>query len=317
MTYDAASAPVTKDTIYDLASVTKSIPGSCALLKLIDEGKVGLDDRLVDYVPTFGNFENKKDVRIKHVLTYTVDLDVPTMSSLKELQPEEIMQRIVSAPLKSPPGSQFIYGNSTSLFVGLIIEKVTGKTIDVFADEQFFVPLQMEHTTFFPEKFFKDQIAPTEDDPWRGRLIHGEIHDESTSVLRQKYMTTAAGLFSTAPDLLNFLEMILRGGVKKSADGASDMRFFSEHMIEQMHTQQPDLAGGATLGWAIPAKDVVGEKCSDQTFSKTGFTGTIVLVDPANDIALTLLSNRVYPKRPPDLSAINAVRKDLMDIIFS
>lgn len=311
-TYEADSSLVKEDTIYDMASVTKSIPGSCSLLQLIDEGKLSIEDRLVDYIPEFGNFENKKEVRIKHILTYTLDLEIQSMSVLKDKQPEEIMDLVMKAPLVSAPGEKFVYTNSTALFINPLIEKITGKSIDTYAQEHFFTPLNMNRTTFFPETFSKEEIAPTEIDQWRGRTIQGEVHDESTFVLRKKYMSAAAGLFSAAPDILNFLEMLLNKGMK---DGK---RYFSENIVKEMHTNHIDNGKDkAGLGWVLNWPEATGTTCSPETFCKSGFTGTFVAVDPVKGIAFTLLSNRTYPHRAPDMSAITKVRGDIGNIIFA
>lgn len=308
-TYADTSPKVTEDTIYDLASITKSIAGASSLLKLIDQGKLQLEDRLVDFVPAFGNFENKKDVQIKHILTYTLSLDVPSMWTLKDKTPDTIINIVSKAPLRNPPGCVYWYTNSTALFIGLIVEKITGKRFDVFVDEHFFTPLGMHRTTYHPEKINKEDIAPTEIDEWRGRVIQGEVHDESTFTLQQKYVTAIAGLFSTAPDLLDFLEMLLHKGVKDRK------RYFSEEIVTQMHTNQLGSIGDeAGLGWVIKHPETTGTHCSDDTFSKTGFTGTIVVVDPIKGVAFTLLSNRTYPKRTPDTKAINEVRRDIAEL---
>jgi len=124
LTYEHDSPVVREDTVYDVASVTKSVPGSSVLLKLVDEGRLRLGDRVADYIPEFANHEWKEDVLIKHLLTYTIDfLDVPSMSTMKDKNPEEIIERIVSAPLRVPPGTTYVYGNPTALLIGLIIQK--------------------------------------------------------------------------------------------------------------------------------------------------------------------------------------------------
>lgn len=315
-TYESDSPKVKHDTMYDLASVTKSIPGSCSILKLIDDGRLHLDDKLVSFLPEFGNLPGKEDVTVKHLLTYTLDLEVPAMSTLKNKNADEIIEIITTAPLKSPPGSKHFYSNSTAGFFTPIIENITGQTIDAFADENFFKPLGMSRTTFFPEKFDKNEIAPTEIDEWRGRVIQGEVHDESTFILRQKnYMIAAAGLFSTAPDILNFLEMLLNGGV------FAGKKYFSPEIIREMHKNQTGVFAGdlgrAGLGWVINWPEGFGSNASPETFCKSGFTGTFVAIDPMNGIAFVLLSNRTYPKRPSDNSAIAAVRRDISDLCFS
>ena len=310
-TYESDSPEVKEDSIYDMASITKSIPGSCSLLKLIDEGKLDLEDRLADYLPEFGNFENKKEVKIQHLLTYTLSLDISSLSDHKNKSPDEIIRLVVESPLKDVPGLVHRYTNATAVFTSLLVEKITGETLDVFADKNFFKPLGMSRSTFFPEKFDKSEIVPTEVDEWRGREVHGEVHDESTFTMRNKYVTAVAGLFSTPSDMLNFTEMLLYGGIK---DGK---RYFSENIVKEMHTNQLEsINAAAGLGWAMDFREAMGIKCSKEAFCKSGFTGTFVAIDPRKGLAYCLFSNRVYPKRPKDMSAINSVRRDVANIIF-
>ncbi len=310
-TYEDNAHVVTKDTIYDLASITKSVAGTSVLLKLAEEKKIDLEDRLADYIPEFGNFENKKDVTLHNVLTYSIDLLVPSLSSLKDKAPEEIVDCVVKATMKSPPGKQFIYNNSTALFISLVVEKVTGKRLDVLCDEYFFRPLGMHHTTFHPEQFDINDIAPTEIDSWRGRVIQGEVHDESTFVLQKKYMPCIAGLFGTVSDLLVFQEMLLNQGVQNG------QKYFSPQIVEQMYTNQLNFPGQSTgLGWEINTPLYMGQYASTHAFGKRGFTGCLMLTDPEKGLGFTLLANRTYPHRPLDGTAINAVRRDIADIIF-
>ncbi len=310
-TYEAGSPEVQPDTMYDAASITKSIPGSVSLLKLLDEKKINLEDRLVDFVPEFGNFEDKKGVKIKHILTYTLDLDVPATSSLKDKSPEEIIEIITKAPLKSAPGKRYHYNNATAFFVALIIKKVTGKALDEYADENFFKPLKMQRTTFYPNKFSKEEIAPTEIDEWRGRTVHGEVHDESTAILQQKFIPAISGLFTTVPDLLSFQEMLLKQGIK------DEITYFSKEIVQQMHILIFPEHKSAGLGWVMNWPEAMGMKCSDQAFCKSGFTGTFICTDPVKNIGFVMLSNRIYPKRPKNLTEINKVRRDISDIVFS
>lgn len=311
-TYEASSQAIKENSIFDIASITKSIPGATSILALVDKKKLSLEDKLVDFVPEFGNFENKKEVTIKHLLTYTLDLDVPAMSSLKNKSADEIINIIISAPLKQPAGSRFLYTNSTAFFFGFIVEKVTGKKLDEFSDEYFFKPLGMNRTAFHPEKFDKLEIVPTEIDEWRGGLLQGVVHDESTFILNKKYISGISGLFSTVPDLLIFEEMLLNRGIK------NEVRYFSDAMITQMHTNQLEqISAFAGLGWEMNNSMRMG-KFSREIIGKTGFTGCMVMIDFIKDIALAILSNRIYPKRPNDGGrAINEVRRDIADIIFS
>ena len=311
--YDDSSSFVKEDTIYDVASVTKAIPASCLLLALVDRGKIKLEDCIADYLPEFNNYPGKDKVLVKHLLTYTVDLDVPPMSSLKKLSADEIIRIIIGAPLKFPAGEKFLYANSTAVLTGLIIKKITGKMADVLAEEFFFKPLEMKKTTFHPLKIFKkEEIAPSEICDWRGRIIQGEVHDESTFVLQEKYFFGVAGLFSAAPDLLVFLEMLLNNGEKYGR------RFFSKNILKQMHTNQLAEIGECTgLGWQLNQSLYMGRYSTANTCGKRGFTGSFVLWDVSKKAGMAMLANRTYPKRPVDNSAINEVRRALADVVLA
>jgi len=306
------SPEVQINTIYDVASVTKAIPTASLILTFLDQGVVKFDDPVVKFLPEFGNHPGKDQVSIRHLLTYTLDLDMPPMSSLKHLSPDEIMARIISAPSKSKPGAKFLYNNSTALLMGLILKKLTGKMVDKLADEYFFKPLKMERTGFHPlQNFKKEDIAPTEICEWRGREIIGEVHDESSFVLQQKYYFGVAGLFSTAPDLLVFLEMLINNGEK---DGK---RFFSEKMVDLMSANHlADIGESAGLGWGLNQESFMGKNRTLNTCGKRAFTGPLALWDHSQKSALVFLANRTYPKRPTDNSAINRIRSALADVVL-
>lgn len=310
-TYDESSPLVKDDTVYDVASVTKSIPVSCLLLYLIDQGKINLFDRLIKHLPEFNNGPEKENVLIKHLLTYTIDIDVPAMSSLRNMSPDEIVNTISKARLKSPAGTKFVYANSTTLLIGLLLRELTGKMIDDLAEEYFFKPLKMDRSTFHPLQILrKEEIAPTEICDWRNRPIQGEVHDESSFILQKKYFLGIAGLFSAAPDILLFLEMLLNKGEKNGR------RFFSEDMIKSMSTNQLAKIGErAGLGWKLNQPAFMG-RCSENTCGITGFTGPFVLWNALKRLGLVMLTNRTYPKRPPDNLAINKIRSDLADVVF-
>lgn len=277
-----------------------------------EKGKVGLEDKVQDYLPEFGNYPDKESVLIKHLLTYTLDIDVPSTTSLKNEPAQKIVDIMVKAPLKSKPGDRFIYTNSTALITGLVINKISGLTLGVFADQYFFKPLLMTNTTFYPERLDKSKIVPTEIDDWRGGLIQGKVHDEGTFTLQKGgYYLGAAGVFSIADDLLNFLEMLLRMGLYNGK------RYFSEAIVKEMHTNQ--LATDKEevgLGWDLNSKYKMGDLSSNQVFGHSGFTGSMVICDPVFSVSIVILSNRTFPKRPPTGDAINSFRHDVADIIF-
>jgi CubicO group peptidase (beta-lactamase class C family) len=310
LTYDAEAVSVRKDTLYDVASVTKVIPGSLALLKLLDDGLITLDDPLINYVPEFDTDPAKRAVTLRHLLTYTLDLDVPAMSSLILKGPDAIVEQIIRAPLKAVPGSAYRYNNATALFTHLIVKRVTGKTLDQFADEVLFDPLGMTRTTFSPLRFYASDIAPTEVSEWRGELMWGKVHDESSYVLQHKDIVSIAGLFSTAPDILSVLEMLLRGGE------FGGRRFFSESLAREMGKDQfPESTFSTGLGWQINEPYFMGSH-AEECFGMVGFTGCSVTVNQQLGVGVVLLANAIHPKRPESSASRNQLRSDLANIIF-
>ncbi len=310
--YQKTTPHVTQDTLYDIASVTKTIPTSSILIKLIDDGVVQISDPVYLFIPEFDTSEDKRGVTLFHLLTYTLDMVLPGMSSMKEMSPDEIVKTVVEATLKYPPGTNYIYVGATSLLTTKVIERITGKGIDEVAQEMFFGPLGMNRTTFFPLKNFSlEEIAPTEFDEWRGKTLHGEVHDESSYVLGTTRPVGIAGLFSTTPDLLRFCEMLLqKGEIDKK-------RYFSEQMVREMMTDQvsqQDASSG--FGWEMSDPRFMGAHASGHAVGKRGYTGCHVLIDPLKMSACVLLSNRVHPKRPENPDGINYVRSALSDLLL-
>ena len=309
-TYDLLSPSMKEDSIFDVASITKAIPTSSLALQLIDKDKLHPDDRLIDYVPEFNNSSREK-VLIRHLLTQTLNYNF-RLSTLKDSGPEGILNAILTTEFPSEPGSTFFYSNATSILLGMVVEKVNKECLAVTAQREFFDPLAMERTSFFPEQFSKHDIVPTEIDAWRGRVIHGEIHDESAFVLRQKMVAGSAGLFSSVPDLMRFLQMLLNNGMWQGR------RYFSDNSMRRMQTNQIPWLGLYTgLGWELNQKRYMGNYCSGQTIGKTGFTGCVCMCDVPRQTAMALLSNYTFPARKPDMQAIDSVRRDIAEIIFS
>lgn len=303
--YEQNSPKIKTDSIFDVASITKSIPASSLALQLIDQGKIKLDDKVVNFISEVQN-DYKNRITVRHLLTYALDFDL-RLSEHKDKSPDEILNLIYTARLKNPPGTNFAYANATSILLGILIERVTGQKLDHLASSYFFKPLKMERTTFYPEKFDKNEIVPTEIDDWRGRVIQGEVHDESAWKLRSKLVVGSAGLFSTVPDLLNFLGTHLRG-----ADEGARLLDRRGGVAPAVH-----LGDDSYIGWESYEPRYMGNYCSENTFGKTGFTGCAVICDPEKGIGLTILSNYTYPKRKPDSKLINEVRKDIADIVFN
>ncbi len=308
-TYDSDSVTMSSDSIFDVASITKSIPTSSLALQSIDRGALALDDRVVDFVPEI-SFSKRNDVLIRHLLTHTLACNV-RMSSLKDSGPDGILDALFSTELAADPGTSYFYSNATSILLGMVVEKIRGESLSVCAQRELFEPLGMTKTSFFPERFLRNTIVPTEIDPWRSRTIQGEIHDESSWVLRQTMVAGSAGLFSTVGDILRFLAMLLDNGYAKGT------RYFSEKCVGEMCANQiPHLGLQTGLGWELNQTRYMGGACTPYTIGKTGFTGCVCMADLAAGTGLALLSNYTYPFRKPDRLAIDAVRREIADIVF-
>ena len=307
-TYESQSPEVTAETQYDVASITKSIPTGSLALALVEEGKMNLDDKITKFLPEYKN--NYSDqVLIRHLLTYSVVVDFADPNfSIQTATPEEVRHNLLTTDLKFPPGEIAQYTNAPALILTMVLEKITGTTLDELAKQYFFNPLQMNHSTFTPEDMLA--VPPTEIDDWRG-LVQGVVHDETSFVLGKERPSGCAGLFSNVPDLLTFLEMLLNEGE------LNGRRYFSKEMVQQMHTNQfqvPNACMG--LGWELNEPRFMGKFTTSNTFGKTGFTGTVCVIHVEHGIAYVLLSNRTYPKRSSP-EGINEVRRDISDIVFN
>lgn len=307
--YEASAARVNEQTAYDVASITKSIPTSSIILKLAEQGRIRLDDKVTDYLPELEN-DYRDEILIRHLLTFTVCFDFgKTLASVARENPEGVLDTILKAPLMEPPGMRYVYSNAPSLLLGVIAERTIGQRLDAIAQDWFFEPLGMQRTGFDPSDWPRDDIAPTEVD-WRGE-VQGTVHDPAAWALMKHGMIPAhAGLFSTAGDLLRFAQMLLNEGEFENK------RILEPETVRLMGTNQtPHLAVRAGLGWEIDRKEAQGHNVSAQAFGKTGFTGTSIVIDPQKQAAMVLLSNRTYPQRG-ERETILAFWSGLADIVF-
>lgn len=274
---------VTEDTVYDLASITKSIPTASLAAMFIAEGHFALSDMIKHYVP---ELENDHGATLEDILRYRVK--GPQLSKLPYKTLEEIRTHVFEHGFDEPPGEN-VYTNLPAFLLGIVLERIGGTSLHALANKYFFEPLQMNNTTFFPAS---SVCAPTEIDE-RGE-VRGVPHDESAYKFAIKRRSVGhAGLFSTVPDLLNFLAAMLDGELP--------------HITE---------AAQKGLGWQVCDGNFMGKHARPHTFGKTGFTGTSVVCDIERGIGFVILSNRTYPKRPVDSSAINAIRCSIADSIF-
>ena len=308
-TYDANASAVRDDSIFDVASITKAIPTSSLALKLLGENKLSLEDKVIDFVPDVKNCY-REEILIRHLLTQTLDYSF-RLSEHKNRSPEEILKVIFESELKCPPGKTYYYSNATSILLGMVVERIYGDSLDILGKKYFFNPLGMKNTAFNASGMDKSRILPTEIDDWRGRVIQGEIHDESAYKLTMKGPVGSAGLFSTVPDLLKFLRMLLNEG---EAEG---VEILSGKILNQVHENAlTGLFFVTGLGWELAQKKYMGEKSTPRTFGKTGFTGCVCICDLSLNIGLVILSNYSFPRRKPNMDAINFFRREIANIVF-
>ena len=303
-TKDAAS--VTADsTIYDLASLTKVVGTTTALMILFDEGKLRLDDSVVKFIPEFTG-GGKDAVTIRQLLEHRSGL--PAGRDLWRIAhtPEEARAAVIATNLEAAPGTRYEYSDLGADMLGFVVEKISGQTLDQFLAARVFTPLGMKDTRFRPDASLRGRIAPTEINPPRGYPLRGEVHDENAYALGG--VAGHAGLFSTASDLAIFAQMMLNGGEFNGT------RIVADSTVKLFSTRAKG-AGTRALGWdTCDGEYGCGKYMDEQSYGHTGYTGTSLWIDPDNRMFVILLTNRVHAataRRPAKV--ISDVRADLAD----
>jgi CubicO group peptidase (beta-lactamase class C family) len=291
------------ETIYDLASLTKVIGTTTAVMILFDEGRIKLDAPVNTYLPEFtGGYKDSVTVRqlLEHRSGLPADRDLWRIAH----SPAEARQVVIEAPLECKPGECYIYSDLGAITLGMMVERVTGQGLDVFLHERVFAPLGMVSTFFKPADSVKARVAPTEVSPPRGYPLKGEVHDENAYALGG--VAGHAGLFSTASDLSIFAQMILEGGEYKG------VRIVSDSTVKLFTTRA---SGSRALGWAMAdGQWGSGRFMSEGSFGHVGYTGTSLWIDPDREMFVILLTNRVHAARARQPAKVIAdVRADLTD----
>ncbi|MGA3043269.1 MAG: exo-beta-N-acetylmuramidase NamZ domain-containing protein [Bryobacteraceae bacterium] len=289
---------MTVDTIFDLASLTKVVATTPSLMKLFEEGKFRLNDRVTQYLPEF--MEGKSEITIRNLFTH--------FSGLREdltLEPpwsgyQTGIRMALNERPGASPGEHFSYSDINFILLGELVRRLSGQMLSDYAREHIFLPLGMKETMFQPPASHTPRIAPTERDGANGPPLRGVVHDPTA-----RYMGGVAGhagLFSTADDLARFCEMMLHQG---ELDGT---RLFSALTVEKFTTpqspaDQPILRG---LGWDIDSQysGNRGDLFPIGSYGHTGFTGTSIWIDPVSDTYVILLANSVHPFRRPAITGL-------------
>jgi len=307
--------PMSLDTIFDLASLTKVFATTAAVMKLVEQGKIRLNDPAVRYLPELGAegaIADKSQITIRQLMTHTAGFAPdPTDSNIPAgwSGVEPLLREIYAEPLTAPPGARFVYSDTGFILLGEIVRRVSGMPLDEFAAKEIFTPLRMNHTRFRPPSAWLPRIAPTEEVDLPagakagcncGHVLRGVVHDPRARQMGG--VAGHAGLFSTADDLALFARMMLAGGLAPSGK-----RIFSAATVRLMTTPQqppwvPSLRG---LGWDIDSAYSAprGDLFPLSSYGMTGFTGTEVWIDPASQTFILLLTNSVHPAQRPAISS--------------
>jgi len=291
--------PVTPETVYDLASLTKVIGLTTACMMLVQEGKLDLDASVARYVPAFQG-PGKERVTIRHLLTHSSGLPAWRPLYTEATTRATALALTDTTPLVRQPGDTFVYSDLGAIVLTQAVEAITGERLDGYLDRRLFQPLQMTSTRFLPPPAWRDRIAPTERSQ-DGTIIRGTVHDENAWKLGG--VSGHAGLFSTAPDLARFASWLLGAWRRDSGQ----VRAFTKR-------QGFPPGSSRALGWDTPSDNSSGgTKLGPHAFGHTGFTGTSIWLDPERDLVIILLTNRVHPTR--ENGRIIRVRPRVADLV--
>jgi CubicO group peptidase (beta-lactamase class C family) len=300
--------PTTDSTVYDLASLTKVVGLTSAAMLLVDRGTLDLDAPVARYLPEY--FEGPKaGVRVRHLLLH--DSGLPAWRPIfgEASDAAGALALALATPLDTTPGTRFTYSDLGAIALTAATERATGERLDGFLERVLFAPLGMRDTRFLPPDAWRDRIAPTERDPWRGRVLRGEVHDENAA--RLGGVSGHAGLFSTGPDLARFAFWLLDGyHARPFRSGPAVpwplVRLFTARYGEPWGSSR-------ALGWDTPSQGSSAGHClGPASFGHTGFTGTSLWIDPEPELVVILLTNRVHPSR--ENNAIRRVRPAVADL---
>ena len=307
--WDPAAPPVTPASIFDMASLTKVVATTSAAMILAQRGAISLDDLVVDHLPWWGEGDPAKSrVTIRQLLVHRAGL-VPFRRFFLEMEGRDAYEAAIGAlPLDQPPDEGTVYSDIGLMTVAFIVEQVTGRPFDAFLQDELWRPLGMADTGFNPAPSLWHRVATTElDEDYRGYHVHGVVHDENAHAIGG--VAGHAGLFSSARDLAVFVQMMLDRGVAGPcrADRVSGLpchrpRFgpvaiFAPGWVDRMTRRQSPESSRA-LGWDTPSRrSSAGDYFSSRSFGHTGYTGTSIWVDPTQELAVILLTNRVNPTR--------------------
>ena len=297
--------PMARETVFDLASLTKVLATTTAVMLLVEQGVLALDDAVAKWLPHFAE-RDKGAVTLRHLLTHSSGLRPwrgfhETLLERERKKGERwigtpaakdwILESICRSALVHDPGTAAVYGDLDFIVLGAVVEAASAQPLDVFCQERIFAPLEMKETRFLREPLGEAErraFAATENCPWRGRIVWGEVHDPNAAAMGG--VAGHAGLFAPADDVLRFATALL-----DVSHGRSD--FVSRERLVEFTTRQNLPAGSDwALGWDTPTPggSSSGHHFSAQSIGHLGFTGTSLWIDLAAEAVVVMLTNRIH-----------------------
>ncbi|MBN1806691.1 MAG: serine hydrolase [Sedimentisphaerales bacterium] len=299
--------PMERNTIFDLASVTKPVATATSIMILKDRNKIDFEDYVSKYLPDFA-CKGKENAQIKHLLAHTSGL--PPYMSAKNLEdqfgcpcPEKVIEKICGLEAAGKPGEKFSYSCLGYITLAKIVEIISGKNIDDFSRQNIFTPLGMNNTFYNPPISRQKEIAATQ--IVDQKLLRGTVHDPLAQLMAG--ISGNAGLFSNVSDLATFCRMLLNNGIYKGK------RILSPEAVTMLTTAQSFDRGygfdvNSSYSW------VKGSYAPEKAFCHTGYTGTSIVCDPDSKVFIIILTNRAHPN---DKGSSKSVRTKVADIVFS
>jgi len=288
-TYENNSPSVGRDTLFDLASVTKVVATTPAAMLLYERGLLELEAPVSAIIPEFNAADKdprRQEVTLRMLLAHSSGLPAYEKLFLKAHSRDEMLHLAFTTGLATDPGTQAVYSDIGFIILGMALERLADEALDRFCQREIFAPLGMTNTAFNPPTEIRAQIPPTADDrAFRHRIIQGEVQDENASVLGG--VASHAGVFSTAADLARFAHVMLNPG----------SRILRAETVARFTRREPAPRGTSrAMGWDSPSGlSQSGKYFSPQSFGHLGYTGTSLWIDPERQLSITLLTNRTWP----------------------
>jgi len=306
---------MSRDTIFDLASFTKPLATSLAIVKLISQKKLELHQPLGSILSQF-NHTDKEGVSVENLLYHTAGLPDyrPYYKVLSKLEPNQrrdaLRELLVKEPLINPPGKEVMYSDIGFMILCWVIEQVTGSRLDRFVMDEIYNPLGLEHLFFvdlYSTKTREADFAATELCTWRNILLEGAVHDDNAYVLGG--IEGHAGLFGTAQDVLSLLSELMAAYL-----GFPCTAVFERNLIQMFFKRQEHTGRALGFDTPSPVEPSCGQYFSRETVGHLGFTGTSFWMDLVRNVIIILLTNRVHPSR--NNNKIKAFRPKLHDKVM-